>query len=113
MGPCPGLGWDGVHFLPSSWYSAGFQIQYVNNVDNTLSFGVAKQCLINVKDLSGSHALPLSRYARMEGSTSGQPIQTGHRDVHTIEFHPQYINWGVLVRRGNGLGHRAAGEQVY
>ena len=43
---CPGFGWDRVNFLPSSWYSTAFWIQYENNVDNTLMFSVvAKQCL--------------------------------------------------------------------
>ena len=37
---CPGFRWDRVNFLPSSWYSAMFWIQYEKNVDNTLMFSV-------------------------------------------------------------------------
>ena len=41
---CPDFSWD--NFLPSSWYSAVFWIQYENNGDNTLMFLVVdKQCL--------------------------------------------------------------------
>lgn len=34
----PAFGWDGVTFLPSSWYRAVFWIYDENNDDNTLMF---------------------------------------------------------------------------
>lgn len=38
MQPGPGLRWERVNFLLSSWYRAGFWIQYEDSVDNTPMF---------------------------------------------------------------------------
>ena len=35
---CPGFGWDRVNFLPKSWYSVMFWIQYEKNVDTHIGF---------------------------------------------------------------------------
>ena len=45
----------------------------------------------------------------------GQLSRTRQRDIHTIECHAQYINWGELAGRGGSLlGHRSAGgEQLH
>ena len=59
---CPGVGWDRVNCLSSSWYSAMFWVQYEKNVEKTLMISVvAKQCLDQVKDFSASDAQPVRR----------------------------------------------------
>lgn len=34
--PSADFSWDGVNFIPSSWYGAVFGIYYESNVDSTL-----------------------------------------------------------------------------
>lgn len=106
----PGFGWDRAHFLPSSWYSAAFWIQYENNVEGTVMFWLllSSSCPRS-RTLQGPILCQWGGAWGAGRAWPGQVTWTGPRD---IPYHrtprPGYKLGQLDVRGqsllGNGLG---------
>lgn len=106
----PGFGWERAHFLPSSWYSAAFWIQYENNVEGTVMFWLllSSSCPKS-RTLQGPILCQWGGAWGAGRAWPGQVTWTGPRD---IPYHrtprPGYKlrQWDVRGQSllGNGLG---------
>lgn len=116
---CPGFSWDRVNFLPSSWYTAVFQIRYENNVDYTLIFLM----LLNgaCPKSRTYHDFTLCQWGGIQkaGRAPGQDNWPNWPKRCSIPQNAQYIkrrsylegHW-VLLGDGLGIGQRVMNDYI-